>query len=91
MESEGYLIDGEWETISTEPLASEHALPDGNAADLWQRVFSGNRVGAKALGVDSTGPTPGHVLSLEELARLLDRPRPRRHRTPEGQLTLFAA
>lgn len=90
LESEGYLIDGEWEMESDRASLVGHALPDGDAADLWQRVFADGAAEA-LVGAGGTGAPAGRVMTFEELARLVDRPKPRRRPVPEAQLTLFAA
>ena len=91
LEAEDYLIDGEWESISTDTPTNEHRLPEGAAAEHWQRVFAGDMASEDPAGFASLAPTSGRVLSLEELARLVHRPKPRRRPVPDGQLTLFAA
>jgi hypothetical protein len=89
-EAEDYLVDGEWE-VPARPIAPmpERSLPEGDAADLWQRIFSGE-IPAEPCVAD--GPTPGangRIVSFEELAHLVRRPKPRRKPVPEGQLALF--
>jgi hypothetical protein len=94
LEAEDYLIDGEWvEAVTTEPTAVGPALPDGEAAVLWQHVFAGDEMEIeRPKEVGSLASARGRILSLEELACLVRRPKPRRRPpVPEAQLTLFAA
>ncbi len=92
LEAEGYLIDGEWETISGEPAAAGNVVPERVAADLWRRVFAGGDTATDGVAaVGTLSPSGGRVLSLDELARQTPRPKPRRRPVPESQLTLFTA
>ena len=93
LEAEDYLIDGEWENVATNASAAfGHGPPDGEAAELWQHVFAGDEMEIEGPAeVGSLASAGGRILSLEELARLVQRPKPRRRPVPEAQLTLFAA
>ncbi|MDA8219821.1 MAG: helicase-related protein, partial [Dehalococcoidales bacterium] len=89
-EAEDYLVDGEWE-IPARPMPPipERFLPEGDAADLWQRVFNGETPAEPCI---AHGPTPGangRMMSFEELAHRVRRPKPRRKPVPEGQIALF--
>lgn len=91
VEAEGYLVDGDWEAeaIPTPgPLQDGH-FSDGEAADLWQRVFAGEMVTASSVTETTSAGTSGRVVTFEELASLVHRPKPRRKSVPEGQLALF--
>jgi len=90
-EAEGYLVDGDWEAeaIPTPgPLQDGH-FPDGEAADLWQRVFAGEMVTASSVTETTSAGTNGRVVTFEELASVVRRPKPRHKPVPEGQLALF--
>lgn len=71
------------------PLEDRH-FPDGEAADLWQRVFAGELVAEVRLTEITSASTSGRVVTFEELVALVRRPKPRRKPVPEGQLALFA-
>jgi hypothetical protein len=93
LEAGDYLVDGGWETASADTSDIDGcASSDGAAAEHWQRVFDGLEKGiGGAMGVDTIAPPGGRELSLEELARLVRRRKPRRRAIPEGQLAMFGA
>jgi len=89
-EAEDYLVDGEWE-VPTRPIAPmpERSLPEGDAADLWQRIFNGETPTDVGIADERSPGANSRVMSFKELARLVRRPKPRRKPVPEGQLALF--
>ncbi len=70
------------------PVQDKH-LPDGEAADLWQRVFVGEMMTEASVMETTSAGTNGRVVTFEELAGLVRRPKLRRKPVPEGQLALF--
>src|SRR5205807_2415376 len=89
MEAQDYLVNGEWETVWSETTTMEHRLPEGAAAGLWQQVFSEDLAFVDSPQPSSRGSNGGRVLTLDELAHLVQRPKPRRRPLPETQLALF--
>nr|MDA8216288.1 helicase-related protein [Dehalococcoidales bacterium] len=91
-EAEDYLVDGEWEIPATPMapmLAPTLSASQGNAAELWQRVFNGETRAEVGPAAALAPGTNGRVVTFEELASLVRRPKPRRKPVPEGQLALF--
>lgn len=90
MEAEDYLVDGEWEveTARSSGAGSPSWPVNGEAADLWRRIFTGEPANAAAVREVPAGPH-SRVVSFEELERLVRRPKLRRKSIPEGQLALF--
>ncbi len=89
-EAEGFLVDDIWQA---EPERVDHVLPAEAVhvaeADLWTQILAPE---PKTQGCPTQDPAPikhARVVSLEELAALVRRPKPRRKPVPEGQLTLF--
>ena len=90
-EADDYLIEEEWgtEVISATTPVLPQRLPDGDMSDLWQRVFSGELRPEQAVRDAALSSGNGRVVSFEELARLVQRPKQRRRPAPEGQFALF--
>jgi hypothetical protein len=90
-EAEDYVVDGDWEMPPAELPPAAQTVSGDEAAELWQRVFAGET--EPTVRAETTRPhSPnGRVVTLEELARLVRRPKPRRRPVPERQLTFFAA
>jgi hypothetical protein len=89
-EAEGFLAEGDWQP---EPERVDHPLPAGEVplvdADLWTQVLTGGPETQCCPTQEPTRIERAHMVSFEELALLVRRPKARRKAAPEGQLVLF--
>ncbi len=91
IEAEGFLVEDDWPaesgTITALPPVQAH--PSAGVADLWEGVFAVHSLPVAAV-VQAASPNPqSRVVSFEELAQLVRRPKPRRKPVPSEQLALF--
>ncbi len=89
-EDESFLVEDSWQP---ETERAELTLPVDYVplveADLWTQVLTRD---AETQGCSTQDPAPikqARVVTFEELAVLVRRPKPRRKPVPEGQLALF--
>ena len=92
MEAEGFLVEDNWQaepgTNAASPSVQLH--PSGGIADLWEGAFSDQSLPIPAVVQGVSSNSQGRVVSFEELAQLVRRPRPRRRPVPSEQLALFS-
>ncbi len=91
-EAEDFMVEGTWKP---EPERVDRLLPAEAVhvveADLWTQVLA-CELGTQDSPTQDPAPIKhARVVSLEELAVLVRRPKPRRKPVPQGQLVLFAS
>ncbi len=89
-EAEGFLAEDDWQP-ETEQL--DHRLPAEEAriveADLWTQILTGEPEAQCRPAQEPARIEHARIVSFEELALLVRRPKPRRKPVPEEQLMLF--
>lgn len=92
-EADDLLIDGEWNAEGMPALVEPQDDDSGDdAVELWWRIFAGdtrNEQAETANGAAEMAVPPGRVVSFEELAHLIQRPKQSRMPSPDRQLSLF--
>jgi hypothetical protein len=89
--TDDYLVDASWheETIPAAMPRSGSPGPQGNRTDSWQSVFD-RPTKAMSESAPTTAIVPATTfVTFDELARLVQRRRPRRKAAPNEQLALF--
>ena len=91
-EDESFLVDDTWQSESERV---DQVLPADEpplvGTDLWTQVLSGEAESRHGPTQESARIEHAHMVTFEELALLVRRPKPRRKPVPEGQLALFSA
>lgn len=86
-----YLVAGDWEGPAASAVSAEQGVSSEDAAQLWERVFGGETCPEIPVGNAPLPGASGRLVTFEELARHVHRPKPQRRPAPEGQFTLFAS
>jgi hypothetical protein len=89
-DADDLLVDGDWQyEAGPMPGPPSEASPPGDGTEEWQRVFASGPATNAAMPNDASAAPTARVMSFEELARRLRRPKPRRKAVPAEQLRLF--
>ena len=88
---EDFLVAGDWEGPPASLVSAEQIAARLDAAHLWERVLGDESCLEVPAGDAPIPGTGGRLVSFDELARLVDRPKRRRRPVPDGQLTFFTS